>query len=83
VAIYEGAKYAMSLRPTSYAKQSVNFVSEHLETEKTHLALFDKLLDPNHKSILLPLWVASGFALGFLPTFVGGESLTIAPPPAF
>lgn len=61
----------MSLRPAGFSPQCRAFVSSHLSTESLHLALFDRLLDPQHKSRLLPLWRFAGFTLGFLPTVIG------------
>jgi hypothetical protein len=53
--------------------QARQFVEEHLATEKSHLELFDRLLDEGGKSRLLPLWRLSGWMLGLLPTLLGGE----------
>lgn len=41
-----------------------SFAEAHLETEQTHLTLFESWLPQSDKSRLLPLWEISGFLLG-------------------
>jgi 3-demethoxyubiquinol 3-hydroxylase len=73
VYIYVGAEAAMRLGPPErFTDGARAFVQAHKATEEKHLAYFDRLLD-TQRSKLLPLWRLSGFALGFLPTLVGGE----------
>lgn len=55
------------------------FAQEHLKTEEVHLDAFERWLEPSHKSILLPLWRISGWALGAVSLLGGrrGVYLTI------
>lgn len=69
----KGAQKAISMRPEAFTPAAIQFVANHHATEQAHLDYFDKLMDDNQKSILLPLWRISGFALGFLPTYIAGE----------
>lgn len=59
--------------PSRFSPGASAFVAEHYATEAEHLAHFDRLLDMQMKSKLLPLWRVSGWCLGFFPTLVGGE----------
>jgi demethoxyubiquinone hydroxylase (CLK1/Coq7/Cat5 family) len=52
-----------------------HFAQTHLQTEREHLAFFERWLPRECNSLLLPLWRASGFLLGafcalFGPRFV-------------
>ena len=49
-----------------------NFSRRHLQTELSHLALFEHWLPGSVKSILLPAWCLSGWVLGALAT-IGGR----------
>ena len=71
VYIYRGAQAALGVRRDDPAARA--FVKQHLATEAQHLEYFDALLDQQHRSSLLPAWRAAGFALGWLPTAVGGS----------
>ncbi len=71
VFIYRGAAAALQLRARDAAAAS--FVAQHEATEAQHLAYFESLLPVAHRSALLPAWKAAGFALGFLPTALGGS----------
>ena len=66
--IYKGAQAAMKLRSSPPRMHA--FASEHLETERQHLALFDEMLPASALSRALPLWRLSGFMLGFLPALL-------------
>jgi len=70
VYIYRGAQAALGVRGDDTARA---FVRQHLATEAQHLEYFDALLAQQHRSSLLPAWRAAGFALGWLPTAVGGS----------
>lgn len=70
VYIYRGAQAALGNRGDDTARA---FVRQHLATESQHLEYFDALLAQQHRSSLLPAWRAAGFALGWLPTTVGGS----------
>lgn len=71
--IYKGAQFALSyIRSKTAPSAAVEFVNEHAETERGHLAFFTLLLPWYRKSILAPLWRVAGFLLGFLPTAFGG-----------
>jgi ubiquinone biosynthesis monooxygenase Coq7 len=50
-----------------------DFAREHLETEESHLALFEQWLPGTLKSVLLPAWRLSGWVLGALAV-VGGRA---------
>lgn len=78
--IYKGASAAMRLLGDEgrFSEGARAFVAAHQRTEEQHLAYFDRLLDPPKRSKLLPLWRASGFALGFFPTAIGGERALFA-----
>jgi 3-demethoxyubiquinol 3-hydroxylase len=69
VFIYRGAQAA--LRESDPEARA--FVAEHLAAEEAHLAYFEALLAHEHRSALLPAWRAAGYALGWLPTAVGGS----------
>ena len=69
VSIYRGAAAALRVTPD---KAAVAFVEDHLRSEEEHLRHMDALLPQRHQSALLPAWKAAGFALGFLPTALGG-----------
>jgi len=74
VFIYRGAQAALTLRESDAEVHSARaFVAEHLATEAQHLAYFEALLAHEHRSALLPAWRAAGYALGWLPTAVGGS----------
>lgn len=47
------------------------FANEHVATESQHLDLMERLVPPQQRSSLIPLWKVAGFALGALPTFAG------------
>lgn len=55
------------------------FASEHLETEKVHLAFFDSWLPSELHSRILPLWRLAGWLLGAVSLLGGrrGVYLTI------
>ena len=79
VYIYKGALSASKIankyiHPHFVSNQAINFSREHLQTEKIHLDLFDRLLEKNHKSKFLSLWKISGFSLGFLPSLCFGDN---------
>ena len=72
--IYKGALQASKIVPNNISEKAINFSKEHLETEKGHLDLFEKLFEnENYKSKLIPLWKISGYSLGFFPTLFFGE----------
>ena len=74
VYIYKGALQASKIVPNNISEKAINFSKEHLETEKGHLDLFEKLFEnENYKSKLIPLWKISGYSLGFFPTLFFGE----------
>ena len=51
----------------------IDFAQRHLQTELSHLALFEQWLPGSVKSILLPAWRLSGWLLGALAV-IGGRS---------
>ena len=71
VYIYRGAQAALGMHSDDNTARA--FVKQHLATEAQHLEYFDALLAQQHRSSLLPAWRAAGFALGWLPTTVGGS----------
>ena len=74
VYIYKGALHASQIVPANVSSKAINFSKEHLETEKKHLDLFEKLFNNGqYKSKLLPLWKISGYSLGFFPTLFFGD----------
>lgn len=74
VYIYKGALRASKIVPNNISEKAINFSKEHLQTEKEHLYLFDKLFEnENYKSKLIPLWRISGYSLGFFPTLFFGD----------
>jgi ubiquinone biosynthesis monooxygenase Coq7 len=73
VFIYKGAVAAMEVKSSRYSPDARSFARTHLQTEMKHLDYFDRLLDHEMKSMLLPLWRLSGFCLGFFPTLIFGE----------
>ena len=58
----------------------VAFARDHLETEQRHLAWIEHVLDPDDRSVLLPLWRTAGWITGALPALFGPRAvfLTIA-----
>jgi ubiquinone biosynthesis monooxygenase Coq7 len=56
-----------------------SFAEEHLKTEEVHLDAFERWLQPQHKSILIPLWRIAGWTLGAVSLLGGrrGVFLTI------
>ena len=48
-----------------------DFAQQHLETEQSHLALFDQWLPATVKSVLVPAWRLSGWVLGAIATLGG------------
>lgn len=73
VHIYRGAQWALDFRKNvigivdnDYIKDLRSFISDHQQSEQKHLNLFDQILEAEggEKSIFLPGWRLSGFALG-------------------
>ncbi len=48
-----------------------DFAQQHLETEQSHLALFEQWLPATVKSALVPAWRLSGWVLGAMATLGG------------
>lgn len=59
----------------SRRKEVRAFARRHLETERQHLALMERLLPRQVRSQLLPLWKVAGFVLGALPALVGAGAV--------
>ena len=53
----------------------IDFASSHLETEREHLHLFDAWLEPEDKSLLIPVWRLAGWILGAIAA-TGGRNMT-------
>lgn len=68
VAIYRGI---LALTSEDKIRQ---FAREHLATEESHLAIFNRLLPPKQRSALLPLWRLAGFITGALPALFGANA---------
>jgi ubiquinone biosynthesis monooxygenase Coq7 len=51
------------------------FATEHLATEREHLARIGALLPPGEASALLPLWRVAGWLTGFLPALIGPRAV--------
>lgn len=48
-----------------------DMLREHLEQERRHLDLINRLLPWKHRSLLLPLWRLAGYFTGLLPAILG------------
>ncbi len=53
----------------------IDFAWSHLETEREHLHLFDAWLEPEDKSLLIPVWRLAGWILGAIAA-MGGRNMT-------
>ena len=53
----------------------IDFAWSHLETEREHLHLFDAWLEPEDKSLLIPVWRLAGWILGAIAA-IGGRNMT-------
>jgi ubiquinone biosynthesis monooxygenase Coq7 len=51
------------------------FARHHLATETGHLARIEPLLEPRHRSRLLPLWRIAGWLTGALPARIGPRAV--------
>ncbi|MGF1453868.1 MAG: demethoxyubiquinone hydroxylase family protein [Alphaproteobacteria bacterium] len=71
VAIYRGV-LAVSRDP-----EVVAFAREHMATERSHLALMERLVPPSRRSRFLPLWRLAGFMTGALPALFGPRAVFI------
>ena len=69
VAIYQGI-LAVSRDPEVRA-----FALRHLQTERAHLAFFDRWLPAATHSRLLPLWPVAGWLTGALPALFGRRAV--------
>jgi ubiquinone biosynthesis monooxygenase Coq7 len=69
VAIYEGI-LAVSRDPAIR-----QFASEHLQTERRHLAFFDEFLPSTAKTRLTSVWRVAGFLTGALPALIGRRAV--------
>jgi ubiquinone biosynthesis monooxygenase Coq7 len=69
VCIYAGV-LAVSRDPALRA-----FATEHIETERRHLAFFDAWLPARHQSRLTPLWRVAGWLVGALPALAGPRAV--------
>ncbi len=52
-----------------------DFAQGHLNTEAVHLAAIERMLAPNQRSRLLPLWRAAGWLTGALPALIGAKAV--------
>jgi 3-demethoxyubiquinol 3-hydroxylase len=52
-----------------------HFAQEHLGTEAAHLATIEPMLEPRHRSSLLPLWRVAGWLTGALPALAGPRAV--------
>lgn len=69
VAIYRG------VLAVARDRDVIAFAARHLHAERDHLAAFDTLLPPAHRSRLLPLWRLSGWLLGALAALGGARGV--------
>lgn len=77
VMIYRGARCALELRGDSSG--AWDFAADHEAAERRHQSYFRELLQHHHMhTALLPVWEASGFALGFVPTLFAGPAALFA-----
>ena len=53
----------------------IEFASQHLETETTHLERMGALLEPKDLTKLLPLWRVAGYLAGLLPALFGRNAV--------
>ena len=51
------------------------FAKHHLDTERRHLAVMDRVLSPARRSRLLPVWRLAAYLLGALPALVGPQAV--------
>jgi ubiquinone biosynthesis monooxygenase Coq7 len=75
VAIYRGALAAISVREAfalPLPETARHFATNHMEAEGQHLSLLENTVPASKRTRLLPAWRAAGWALGFLPTLLGG-----------
>lgn len=82
VAIYDGAAAGLRVRCMLVGNRAVDastleFINAHREAEAGHLALFEALLPEGKRTNLLPIWRASGFALGFMPALISPRALFV------
>ena len=75
VEIYRGAIHGLRLRNFSkkVAPPVFEFLCHHQGAETRHLELMNEIVPKQSRSSLLPLWVVSGYTLGFIPAFFGGQ----------
>lgn len=71
VAIYQGI---LAVARTKELKQ---FAQHHLKTEADHLAFMEKMLAPQHRTRLLPVWKLAGWSLGALPALIGPRAVYV------
>ena len=71
VHIYKGALAAMKIRSTS--PEAIEFCQSHMANESSHLRYFEAVVPEGKQTKFLPIWRFAGWALGFLPTIIGGN----------
>ncbi|KAJ1448902.1 ubiquinone biosynthesis protein COQ7-domain-containing protein [Pelagophyceae sp. CCMP2097] len=75
VFIYRGAAAGLEWRRWfggAATTAAAAFCAEHVEAEARHLELMHAVVPPHMHTRLLPVWRASGYALGFLPCALAG-----------
>jgi ubiquinone biosynthesis monooxygenase Coq7 len=68
--IYKGA---ISAANTLHKNRIIAFANEHFAHEESHFLELDRLLKQNEKSKLMLAWKISGFGLGYVSVWIGGE----------
>jgi ubiquinone biosynthesis monooxygenase Coq7 len=74
VFIYKGAKKALDMKKILKNDPMYIFVETHLQTENYHLEIMEQLVDKSERTKLQTLWKISGFALGFIPLYIFGQT---------
>ncbi|MGD8498242.1 MAG: demethoxyubiquinone hydroxylase family protein [Chromatiales bacterium] len=69
VLIYAGI-LALSRDP-----EVLEFARHHLDTEQRHLELMERVVMPEHRSRLLPVWRLAGWLTGALPALFGARAV--------
>lgn len=71
-----GAVYIYAgILAVSRADEVREFARHHLETEERHLELMERVVLPEHRSRLLPIWRIAGWLTGAVPALFGPRAV--------
>jgi len=74
VYIYRGALSALRARGYGKDDSAYDFVAQHMTNEMSHLRMFETVLTGGKFTVLVPVWKAAGWLVGYLPTMVAGTN---------